>query len=343
MKIMKEMSRRRKINIITIVTIVIIVLSTFSTSFGRYAINAIYDYYLRTKEFYFYSNQMSMGEGNVYQINNWTGTGTYTFNISLNSRRNNLLSTSSDITYEFKATNSSNVTLSFPNDTPDPSTGIITRTIPGSANDTAPVKNSDSIEVILSVNTLNGEGLQDGDVATVEFTATSTDPYTKTIKGTYSLVVGTEIMSYTIEDEANQKYLNINVTNAKSYYIAKTAFTYNGVTYNVNDRVDEGTYNNLSDTQKGYCQSTRVRIAFDPNYVVMDMGNVNYLSVKGTPDEETTTITHNGNNYTYVNAITVELKPLSSIRVRLYKNDITQNYSSGMAGNTQIITVTEVT
>ena len=87
-----------KVNLITMIVIILIIVSYFSSSFGRYALNFVNDFYLRSKEFYFYSNKM-LATGKTVTINDWPGTDDYYISVEMNSRENNLLVARDDITY----------------------------------------------------------------------------------------------------------------------------------------------------------------------------------------------------------------------------------------------------
>ena len=80
------------------IVIILIIVSYFSSSFGRYALNFVNDFYLRSKEFYFYSNKM-LATGKTVTINDWPGTDDYYISVEMNSRENNLLVARDDITY----------------------------------------------------------------------------------------------------------------------------------------------------------------------------------------------------------------------------------------------------
>ena len=169
----------------------------------------------------------------------------------------------------------------------------------------------------------------DGDEAWLEVTASATAPYEKTISGRFVLKVGKMGVYYEIVDKVNQPYCDLNITNTLDYYTVKTAFG----NHAVGDRIDVSTYLSLSATDKEKCASTTIDLSFNPNVVLLDITNENYLKNIGTT---TTQI----NNYNYINGLTFKVDALSSTVVRFYKQDTTQNYTYPFNNNSPIITLT---
>lgn len=302
----KKKEKKYRIKQIFIILIVLIGSITLVTSLGRYVLNSINDFFLRTKEFYFYSDKLSTSA--YYQIDNWTGVDDYTITINMNSRLNNLKVTSYDINYNISYTCSSNITCQL-----SKTTGTITS-----------ATNTDYFNLILSPNTT----LSVGDSVWVTIQATSTTGYTKTLQATFVLRVGKESVSYEIVDSESSKYLDLNITNTLSYYKVKEAFD----TYSVGDKIDVDTYVGLSDINKSKCSSATITISFDPNVVILDMTNSNYLNATNV-----TTTTIDGT--TYINGMTFNVEPISSTVVRFYKKDVTQNYTYPITNTTSIITL----
>ena len=136
----KERKQINKVNLVTMIVIIVLIVSYFTSSFGRYALNFVNDFYLRSKEFYFYSNKL-LASGKTVTINDWPGTDSYRVSVEMNSRENNLLVSKSDITYNIACTNASDdiiVQLSKTNGT-----------IYGSESNEE-VKNVDSFEVVVT-------------------------------------------------------------------------------------------------------------------------------------------------------------------------------------------------
>lgn len=301
-----------KVNLITAIVIGLIIVSYTTSSFGRYALNFVNDFYLRSKEFYFYSNKM-LATGKTVTINDWPGVDSYYISVEMNSRENNLLATRDNITYTICCKNpSTGITVSLPEQ--------VNRTIYGSESEVA-VKNIDSFEV----EVIPQRAFQDGEAVYFTLEATSTSPYVKTLSAVYTLIVGKAELTYKIVDEPGQPYFDVAITNAMESYKVGTAFS----TYSVGDELTVAAYEGLTDDQKALCYSARVTISFNPNDCVMDITDSHYIKAASAtpPKTTTTTITKDGHNYTYVSGLTFDINPLTSTSVRFYKNDVTQDYS----------------
>ena len=164
----KYNERNKKINIKTkikqlfILLILLISFLSFTTSFGRYVLTNIKNFFVRTQEFYFYSDKLTLN-GAYYQIENWTGVDPYTITVNMNSKLNNIKATTYNINYDISYTCSSNITCQL-----------------SKANGTiSSDSNTDYFNLILSPNTT----LEIGDTVWVTIEATSTTNYEKTISG----------------------------------------------------------------------------------------------------------------------------------------------------------------
>lgn len=69
---------------ILIILVLILCFTTLSVTFGRYVLNEINNFFVRTKEFYFYSDKLK-NPSTFYQIDNWSGVDPYTITINMNS------------------------------------------------------------------------------------------------------------------------------------------------------------------------------------------------------------------------------------------------------------------
>ncbi len=186
--------------------------------------------------------------------------------------------------------------------------------------------NTDFFNVIITPNT----ALKPGDIVSITITATTKEPYKKTLEARFYLIVGEDDFSYEITDHEGSQYLEISITNTLSYYKVKDAFD----NYNVDDRINVDTYLSLSDANKQKCYSTIVNIAFNTDNVLLDMTNSNYLNA----DNITNLVK---NNYNYITGIEFRMEPLSSAVVRFYKVDVTKDYSyPNTSGQAPIVTVT---
>ena len=299
----KKTKRNKRILIFLIIFTIVIF---FITVFGKYATSSIHDFFLRSKEFYFYSDKLKE-EGAEYQVENWSGVDNYEITINMNSRSNNLKVTSYDIVYDISYSYSDNIICD------------ISKTSGTISADT----NTDFFNILITPNAR----LDTGDTVWVEITATSKGPYKKTITGKITLVVGKENLSYQIEDVANRQYLELKITNTLSYYTVNEAFD----NYSAGDRITSDVYQELSDENKSKCYSARVNVEFDPKNVLIDVTDSTY---KDGTNVTTTKI----DNYTYINKFSLSIDAITSIKIRFYKTDITKDYTYKGEG-TPIITV----
>ncbi len=301
----KSIYKKQQIIIILVLALCFI---TLVSAFGRYVLNGINNFFVRTKEFYFYSDKLKENSP-IYQIDNWTGIDPYTITVNMNSMENNLKKATYDISYDITYECTSNAICQL-----SKTSGIIPAT-----------SNSDYFNLVITPNT----GLTTGDKVTVVITATSSSRYTKTLSARFTLVVGQESLSYEIVDSESNQYLDLNITNTLSYYKVETAFD----SYNVGDRIDVDTYLTLSDANKAKCYSALITLSFDPNEVLLDMTNTNYLNAIST-----TTTNIDGSNY--INGMTFKVEPISSAVVRFYKIDVSKDYTYPIINSTSIIGVT---
>lgn len=290
-----------------IVLLMILPLFLIGTTAGRYLYVNVRDFYLASKNFYFNSDKLNNPIAR-YQIDNWSAVDDYTIIFNMNSYANNNKYAKSDITYTIQYRCSSNL-----NCQSSKNSGTISSTT-----------HTDSFTVILTPI----GNFQDGDEAWLEVTASSTAPYEKTISGRFVLKVGKMGIYYEIVDKVNQPYFDLNITNTLDYYVVKTAFD----SYSVGDKIDISTYLSLDVTDKAKCASTVIDLSFNPNVVLLDITNENYLKNIGT----TTTVI---DSYNYINSLTFKVDALSSTVVRFYKKDTTQNYTYPFNNNSPIVTV----
>lgn len=305
----KHKKRTRKINIILIVSIVLTCLILSLTVFGKYITNTIKENYFTSKKFYFYSDKLT-SLGADYRLENWSGIDDYILTINMNSIDNNLKSVDYDIEYDIQCTYSDNVICQL-----SKNSGIILAQT-----------NSDYFNLNITPNT----ELQDGDKVIINVTATSKGPYIKTLTAKFTLVVGTEKLSYEIQDSIGNQYLELNITNTLTYYLVDEPFE----EYVKNQKITSDTYYLLTDEQKEKCHSARVTLKFNPEEVLLDMTSYSYINAL---DKKQTTIDGN----TYIDEITFDVDAVSSRRVRFYKKDITKNYTY-LGNGTSIIDVTSI-
>lgn len=281
---------------------------SFIISFGRYVTKSINNFFLRSKEFYFYSDKLSENES-IFQIENWSGVDDYTITVNMNSRKNNIQVASYDISYDIQYTCSDNAICQL-----SKTSGTISKD-----------SNSDFFNLTITPNTQ----LETGDKVTVEIEATSTTNYKKTIKGKFTLVVGQENLTYQITDEPDKTYMNLRITNTLSYYVVRQSFE----SYTVNQKIDIDTYLALSEENQARCYSSIVTIEFDPNEILLDITNENYKKLIET---ETTLI----NGKKYISSITLPIDAISSTDLRFYKVDVSEDYTYPNTNNSCIVIVT---
>ena len=302
---MKDTKNEIKLKIKYIIIFSVLIANTIVlvSIFGRYVVNKTKGHFERTKAFFFYSDKLEE-ENPYYQIDNWSGVDDYTITINMNSYQNNLLNIDYNIEYQVSYTCSDNVICQL---TPGPY--IIDSTT-----------NKDSFNVIVTPN----RTLRNGETAYVEITATTSTPYEATLKGRFTLKVGKEQLTYTIEDVANRPYLEVNITNTLSYYIIKEAFG----NYNVGNQITRDVYLSLTKDEQDKCYSQMINIAFDPTKILLDMTDNAYVN-----GVSSTTKTIDRQNKFKIDA-------LSSKKVRFYKVDETKDYTYPIVNTEPIITFT---
>lgn len=297
-----------KRNQIIIVTLIALSLLSFIIIFGRYLTSNVSNFFVRSKEFYFFSDKLSE-DNSIYQVDNWSGVDDYTITINMNSRLNNIESATYDIGYDISYTCSDNAICQL-----SKTQGIINA-------DT----NSDFFNLTITPNTQ----LKDGDKVVVDVVVNSTAPYKKTLKGRFTFVVGKEKLTYQITDKAQNPYMLLSITNTLTYYTVKEAFD----SFHVGDRIDINTYLSLSEDKKSKCYSAEVKIEFNPREVLFDVTNSAY-------SDATNITTTNIDGKTYINGFTIKIDAISSREIRFYKVDVNQNYTYPNGSNDKsIITV----
>lgn len=302
-----EFNKKYKKKQIIILALIVLCLLSFVIIFGRYVTNTINNFFVRSKEFYFYSDKLSE-DNSVYQVDNWSGVDDYVITINMNSNNNNIESATYDIGYNISYTCSDNAICQL-----SKTSGTILAST-----------NSDFFNLTITPNTQ----LSTGDRVVVEVEVNSTAPYKKTLKGKFTLVVGKEKLSYQITDDEQSPYMILSMTNTLSYYTVKEAFG----SYTVGQKIDIDTYLALTDEEKKKCYSAIVRIEFDPNEILFDVTNSAYADATNI-----TTTTIGGK--TYISGFTISIDAISSREIRFYKVDVSQDYTYPN-NNNSIVTIT---
>jgi hypothetical protein len=296
--------KKNKLKIIIIFIILIIVLLPISITFSKFVIKTVGDYILEANNFYFSSDKLTVNNAS-YNINNWSGVGDFTIQFELNDKKNNILSSTSDITYNLTTTCDSDITCTL-----NKTEGIL-------------YASAKTESFTLTVSPLRA--FNDNESIHVQVIANATSPYKKTLSANYTITVGKRGISYAIDDAANQPTLTFTITNALTYYTVDTAFG----TYSVGDKIDINDYLKLSAANKANCTSYKIQLTFDPNVVILDTTS----TYAENSTKEYTTV----NNISYISKITFKVDATSSTEIRFYKIDPTQNYTYPVVNTTSII------
>jgi len=278
-------------------------------TFAKFISVKFHNYFLDSKHFYFTSNRLTDNNA-LYRVNNWSGVGSFTISFDLLSEKNSYVYTDYDIPYTVSFNCPSDVICSL-----DKSSGIIYSS-----------SSAHSDTVTLSVNPQRI--YDENERLTIHLIATSTSPYVKTITADFQYVVGKQGVTYEIEDVKNQPYMMFKVTNAISYCTVISAFR----TYQVNYKIDNSVYRTLNDTEKDKCVSQVITLNFNPNDVLLD-------TTSNIVDKSTYNVT-TINGVSYINGLTFNISPASTMAIKFYKINPTLNYTYPIVNNTSIVGVT---
>lgn len=300
---------RKKVKPIIAVSLLLIgSLFLLKPSMARYIYNGIKNYYYESQGFYFNCDKLSE-EGALIQLDNWDGVNTVDLEYHLDSYKNNSLYAPSNITYDIEkeCTSTANITCTI-------------------SKETGLVSNSTHKDYFL-IKVIPNEALSQGAKVTVEVTVTSTSPYRKVLTGTATINVGVPGISYEIADKVNSPYLDFKITNTLNYYRVVTPF---GDEFNYGRVLSDEVYNNLSDEDKAKCTSALIELTFDPNVILVDVTSDFY-------DNAYSNTTVLINNKEYINGITFGMEPVSSMTIRFYKVNASNNYTYPSINPTSII------
>ena len=305
---MKHKKNKRKIKKKHLIIFgIVLFLLTITFSYGRFIYRGLRNYYLSTKSFYFNSDKMSEDES-YYQLDNWSGVEPVVITFNMDSKKNNLVASPDNITYDIDFECSSNVTCAASKET-----GLI-------MNNT----NTDNFTITMTPNVTLGEG----DYITLDVSTSATSPYSKTLKGKFRINVGEIGLSYEIVDEVGSPYLDFNITNTLDYYKVLTAFG----THNANDKIEISEYLSLSEENKRKCASAVITLSFSPDILRLDM--TNEAAIKAI----STSSTNMSDGYDYISSVTFGIDALSSNSIRFYKLNTNNNYTYPFVTNTPIVT-----
>ncbi len=322
----------------------LVILLTFviKPSYARYIYNGLKDYYYESQSFYFNCDKLSTN-GAVFQLDNWGGVNTFPVNYTLNSIKNDLVASPDAIEYEvFDYECASNYYIvdsafgaysqgdhvtraqyeNLSDENKERCHATATCTISKDEGIIGTTTHTDSFRVNITPNTT----LVQGDYIELSVIVKSTSPYEKTLTGTVRLNVGIPGISYEIVDKGGQPYLDFKITNTLDYYRVAIPFG----NYNQGDPIDEAVYNNLSATDKAKCTSALIRLSFNPNVILVDVTSDFY-------DNAYSYTTQMIDGKAYVNGITFGVDRVSSISIRFYKKNTSNNYTYPFNNNSPII------
>lgn len=305
----KKFKLNKKIIFLGIAIFLCLIVVIFNpVTIARYVYNVVRNYYLETQDFYFNCDKMSL-DNSLYQIDNWDGVDDFSVTFNMNSIKNNLVVSKSDISYNLSYTCSSNVLC-----TASKESGVI---------------DSRSNRDFFIINIHPVVALQEGDSVWLNVSSTSVSPYVQTISGRIQLNVGIPGLSYEIMDEENRPYLNFALTNTFDFYKVIRAYG----NHVVGEEISSSAYRNLPSSEKENYASALITLSFDPNIVLLDLTSEFYQDAISHTEVEI-------NGYQYVNSITFKVDPISSEMIRFYKKDASMNYTYPYGTNTPIISFT---
>lgn len=292
-----------------IIIVLALIFSIGSFTLAKYVIEEFHSYYLNAKNFYFTSNRLKRNSP-VYLINNWSGVGAFDISFDLTSVKNSYVYTDYDIPFTVTATCPNDVTCTL-----DKSSGTI-------------YSNSQTHSDTITLHVSPTRSYAENEQLEVRIDAASTSPYVEQISARYRYVVGKQGVTYEIEDEANRPYLLLKITNAINYCTVIQAFG----NYAVDDLIPNNVYRSLTATDKAKCVGEEVNLSFSPLVLLLDTTS----TISDTATTTTTTI----NGISYISGMTFNIEPVSTMAVKFYKVDPTQNYTYPVQNGTSIITVT---
>ena len=239
----KRKSRRRhkqpNFILILIVFVIAIFLMPKFISTAKYIYNVVHEHYLSSKYFFFTSDKLSINHTEYEITNNWSGAETYVITVNMSSKENDMAYTESDIKYQISYTCSDNISCTL-----NKNEGTIVGTDNNGVNEDY---------FTASINPAGGTALAEGEVAWIELTATSTEPYTQTLTGKLILEVGSAEITYEIIDSENQPYLTVNITNSQSVGTDVTlSYSPNTLLLDMTSRFRLNSNNHGDETINGY-------------------------------------------------------------------------------------------
>ncbi len=299
--------------IIILVLIIILVISI--PTLGKFISKKFHEFYLNSKHFYFYSNRLKE-DNPLYQVNNWSGVGSFEIEFDLSSEKNRYTYADYDIEYELSVECSDTVNCELSEED-----GVLYSTNPNHQN-----------TITVSV-TPDNVSFEEGDSVTIEITAQSTSPYKKTISATFEYIVGKSGVTYEIDDEPGRSYIILTLTNAISYCTVVEDFG----DYEVGDRIDRDVFVTLNSNDRKKCKSQIINLSIPTGYVIVDNTSsifdiATYSAPSGGPII---------GGIRYINKMEFWIDPSSALAIRFYKRDVDEDYTYPFGNyENSIITVT---
>lgn len=306
-KWIKQTKNKIKVTKVSFVVLLVLLgcLLFFGTSLSRFIYNGVKNYYFESQNFYFNCDKLAENEA-IFQLDNWDGVTSFEITFNMNSFKNNLVSAKSNIEYDIEYECSSKATCTISKES-----GLIPTT---------------THEDYFTITVVPNQTLVEGDSIVVNTSVTSTSPYVKTLTGKVTLNVGIPGISYEISDKVNQPYLNFSITNTFDYYQVVTAFD----SYAVGDTIESSVYSSLSSENKEKCTSIIIRLDFDPRVILIDMTSEFYDNAY----EYTTTMI---DGKEYINSVKFGMDAVSSMNIRFYKVEASNNYTYPYVNPTSVI------
>lgn len=306
---MRFIREHKKLSIIVLCSLIGFVL--FSATLGRYIYNIIDNYILETKGFYFNSSVLSINT-KEYKINNWDGVNSYSITVDLNNRKNSLVHTEDDIEYNVSVQCSGAVTCKASKLTGNLKANSLT----------------DGFTVTMIPN--EGKSFKAGEAVEVNVFVYSISPYKKTLKGKFIVSVENNSFSYYIDDDKNDSFMTLHLTNSVPFYEVQTAFD----NYSVGDLISLDDYDKLTTEKKANCFSAIVTISFDSSKLFLDMTANSYLHRVSNSEK-----TQQLNGFPYISGYQFKIDATSSEKIVFYKADRSQNYTYPIINENSIVSV----
>lgn len=204
-RIIKFNSLKNHKKIMVSLIVVIAFLGFFLTiNYGRYVKNIIEVYYLRTKNFYFNSDKLTIN-GKKYEIYPWSATEPYYIDIEMNTLLNDLKGTSYDVLYEMTC----EVENSYKDKVGCEITnynGII------EVGDSASGNHHKDFPKI-KIEQKNDDALNNGDEFNIKVKAKTNEPYKEELSATFVFKVGNYGIRYVVENTPGNIYFDVIITN----------------------------------------------------------------------------------------------------------------------------------